>query len=224
MKIISTLGSRQPTETSSYKVTYVLVECPRCGTHFEAQYRSIKSGHTKSCGCAKLDGSSRQTTKPLRDQQPRLYRIWKNMRTRCRNKNIKQASNYSLRGIDFAKEWDDFAVFFAWATSSGYRDDLSIDRIDVDKGYSPNNCRWATQQEQMCNTQLLRNTNTSGYRNVTKKGNRYVARATNYLLNERVYLGTYTTAEEAADAHDAYITQQNLLYPTNRRAIQKDKK
>jgi hypothetical protein len=215
MNILAYLGTRPPTPTSRYKVSFVRAECPLCNKQFEAQARSIKSGHTKSCGCARLDGSSRQTTKTLRETCPRLYRIWKNMRTRCRSTTIKQAKNYALRGIGFDPVWDDYAVFYTWARESGYRDNLSIDRIDVDKGYSPSNCRWADQKTQMQNTQLLRITNTTGYRNVTVKGSKYMARVTDHKKGKRVCLGVFDSPETAAASHDAYVIEKGLGYPVN---------
>lgn len=215
MRIIQSLGAKAPTSKSTYKVSYVIVECPRCGKHFEAQARSIKSLHTKSCGCARFDGSARQTTKHLRELQPRLYRIWKNMRTRCNNPNIKQAVNYSGRGITIDKNWDDFSVFYAWALQSGYQDNLSIDRINVNEGYCPQNCRWANAKTQSKNTQLLRSTNSTGYRGVTLKGKKYMARVTDSTQGVRVCLGVFITPEAAAMAHDDYITQNNLGYPLN---------
>lgn len=216
MKIIAFLGAKKPTESSNYKVSFVSVECC-CGKIFEAQYRSIKSGHTKSCGCLRLKNNKNLiTTKYEKEKHPRLYRIWKNIKTRCVNQKIKQAPNYSLRGIKMCQEWaSSFIVFKDWALSNGYEDCLSIDRINVDGDYEPNNCRWADRKTQNENTRLLRASNTSGFRGVSKKGNKFVARATNNQTKERVYLGAFDTAEEAGNAYDNYIIINNLNYPIN---------
>lgn len=82
----------------------------------------------------------------------RLYRIWKQMRIRCNCVTNPTYRFYGARGIKICKEWEDFAVFRSWALSAGYTDELSIDRIDNDGNYSPENCRWVTMDVQFKNT------------------------------------------------------------------------
>mgnify|MGYP001625111049 CR=1 FL=1 len=81
----------------------------------------------------------------------RIYRIFRSMHNRCETPSCTVYRYYGGRGITVCSEWDDFTVFYQWAISNGYADNLSIDRIDNDKGYSPENCRWVTQSEQVKN-------------------------------------------------------------------------
>lgn len=79
--------------------------------------------------------------------RPRLYRVWGSMRNRCLNKNAQKWHRYGQRGITICSEWDSFAEFRRWAISNGYRKGLTIDRIDNDGNYEPDNCRWITKSE-----------------------------------------------------------------------------
>jgi hypothetical protein len=84
----------------------------------------------------------------------RIYRIYQGIKRRCNNPNASDYKYYGGRGITVCEEWnekDGFVAFYKWAVENGYADNLTIDRIDVSKGYSPNNCRWVTQVEQARN-------------------------------------------------------------------------
>lgn len=87
----------------------------------------------------------------LKNDNKRLYGIWSGMRSRCRNPNRPKYTIYGGRGIKICDEWESFANFYQWAMANGYRDDLSIDRIDNNGDYCPSNCRWATAQQQCRN-------------------------------------------------------------------------
>lgn len=121
-----------------------------CGGLTTVRGSDLRNGSVKSCGCAKVEACRARITRHG-GGGTRLYDIWKGMRARCNNPNHKAYPQYGGRGIKICREWDDFASFREWALANGYREDLTIDRINNDEGYEPNNCRWASYVEQRHN-------------------------------------------------------------------------
>ena len=135
-----------------------------CGNETIVRTSNLESGHTKSCGCYKrMREIEANTVHGL--SNTRIHRIWDNMKTRCLNKNSPAFRFYGGRGITICKEWkDSFIAFYQWSISSGYSDKLSIDRIDTNGNYCPDNCRWVSmkvQQNNRTNNKILSTGDTS---------------------------------------------------------------
>lgn len=143
LKVISYAGKRK-------RAKYWLCEC-KCGNRKEIREDSLISGVTHSCGCKKkrqiIQRNKENTKHGLR--YTRIYRIWQTMKYRCYNPNSDEYQYYGERGICLCEEWnDDFSIFYNWAINHGYKDNLTIDRINVNGNYEPNNCRWTTMKVQ----------------------------------------------------------------------------
>ena len=122
-----------------------------CGNTSFVRFSALSHGLTKSCGCLQRENAKKANTKHGLSNT-RIYKIWEDMKNRCYQKSYHAYKHYGGRGISICEEWaESFQTFYDWAKTHGYKDDLSIDRIDVNGNYSPNNCRWATQKTQIQN-------------------------------------------------------------------------
>ena len=166
-------------------------ECD-CGNEYIGTRDHLVSGNTRSCGC--LGGQQHHGM-----HDTRVYRIFSAMQQRCYNQNHSAYQNYGGRGIKICDEWmnpiNGRTKFLEWALSHGYRDDLSIDRIDCNGDYTPENCRWADRSLQGFNR---RNANAiTNVRGVTydRERNKYIVRIC--INKKQMNLGRYDKLEDA---------------------------
>lgn len=132
---------------------YWICKC-QCGKVKEVRANSLRSGRSKSCGCLHAELSREiglKVNKKHGQAGTPLYAVWNGMKQRCGNPNSTSYADYGGRGINVCEEWNNFDSFYEWATSNGYRQGLSIDRIDNSGNYEPSNCRWVSGKTQCRN-------------------------------------------------------------------------
>jgi hypothetical protein len=122
-----------------------------CGAGTEVSVGKLRSGNTTSCGCARREANAKRAThaNTIRNTLSPTYMSWKAMRARCNNPNAQFYYSYGARGVRVCERWDSFAAFLE---DMGERPEgRTLDRIDVNGDYEPNNCRWATPVQQRAN-------------------------------------------------------------------------
>ena len=202
---------KQITETyykiiNNHKRKFAIYKCPICNEEFE---RRTDNKASKCMLCKNKEmGKNNSFVK-----NKRIHNIWAGLKARSTNPNHRDWEKYGAKGIDLHKDWYDYRTFERWALNNGYKDNLTIYRKNTYIGYSPFNCRWTTAFVQSQNTRLIHITNKSGYRGVSRYGNKF--RANIGSSRKTIYLGVFDSAIEAAKAYDKYVIDNNLEHPTN---------
>lgn len=134
-----------------------------CGTRRVVQAGHLKNGTTTSCGCYQKENMSKVATKHKLSEHP-LYSVWAGMKSRCDNPKWKDFEHYGARGISYSSSWKIFLNFYK-DMHEGYVKGLELDRIDNDRDYSKENCRWVTGKQ---NKNNKRNNHLIVFREVTR--------------------------------------------------------
>lgn len=193
------------------RVRLALFRCA-CGNTKVMALNNVRSGRSSTCGCEQFACHIKHG-QALQTGSTTLYRRWESMRERCNNSNTKYYHQYGGRGITVCTEWNDFNVFAAWAVNSGFKESLTLDRKDNNKGYSPDNCRWVSMAVQMANRRKTPNT-IHTYIGVQQLP--YGRWRTGIRVNGKtIYIGIYDTEIEAVIARDTYIKVHKLPHTLN---------
>ena len=201
-KLIGETYLKYPNGKSKCRLSHGIYECQYCNKEFEAKTNAIKFKNTKSCGCLKGQNHGLSHHK--------LYNTAINMIKRCTNPNDTHYKDYGARGITVCEEWLDVATFIAWAEKTYPKlEGYTLDRINNDKGYSPENCTWSDKTTQAINQRIMKN-NKSGYVGVRYHSRDGVWTAYISVNNTRKHIGQFDSKEEAVQARDNYIIQNNL--------------
>lgn len=126
-----------------------------CGNYITVMTNNLRGEkHTRSCGCLSDESRRSKSNKYVKHGlfNTKIYHAWNAMKQRCFCETNRNYKDYGGRGITVCDDWrDDFNAFYEWAMENGYADDLTLDRIDVNGNYEPDNCRWVTQKKQANN-------------------------------------------------------------------------
>ena len=161
-----------------------------------------KKHPTRSCGCLRKEVASdkRKQQQTHGMSKTKIYKVWGSMKARCNNPNNKFYYRYGARGIKVCEEWNNsFDAFFQWAVTSGYKEGLSIERLDNDKGYEPNNCTWISLKDQATNKGIFSN-NKSGVTGVSWNTKEQMWESDIGVDYKTIHLGLFTDKEDAIKA------------------------
>lgn len=140
-----------------------------CGNTAIVSGDKLRREKTKSCGCLQAEKRRMGIHRTHGLSETRLYSIWCNMKARCNNPKVDSFKYYGAKGITVCDSWRKFENFFKWANETGYNDGLTIERIDVNGDYKPENCKWIKPEEQSLNKTNSHHLTISGNKKTIKE-------------------------------------------------------
>lgn len=172
-----------------------------CGNERIVSGQSLRKGMTMSCGCLRNE-VRRKAIYIHGMSQSKIHKTWRGLFQRCENPTASHYERYGGRGIGICEEWkgeNGFVNFYEWSMKNGYSDNLELDRINNNKGYSPDNCRWISHIEN-CHNRNARKDSTTGYAGIQERvmrTGRIKYRVSITANGRRINLGHYETLMEA---------------------------
>lgn len=182
-------------------------ECKcECGNVVLVNTSKLTTGHTRSCGCLQKERTSEASLIHGKSKS-RIHKEWRGILHRCKNPSASHYENYGGRGIKVCDEWqgeNGFLNFYKWSMENGYADNLTLDRKNNDKGYSPDNCRWVTHQENCWNRGTRKDSRTgkAGVTMVVTRTGKIKYRSCIMVNGKNIHLGYFYNLDEAIKARE----------------------
>ena len=176
-------------------------ECD-CGNILPVLGYHLQASHSRSCGCLRKEETGKRTASHRLSHHP-LCTVWHNMKNRCYNPKNKKYKWYGGKGIEIYPSWrSDFLIFFNWAITHGYKAGLTIDRINSDGSYCPNNCQFITIAKNILKQQGLRSNNKTGFKGVSWRKDTQKYQASICVNGNQKNLGSFDSLIEAVKVYD----------------------
>lgn len=197
--------------TAKNRRKYAHCVCDTCSCEFvrRLDYRN----HDNCTACSNTIKGVKLTTHGDNNSNSRLHVTWSNMKRRCFNPTQKEIKGYGMKNISMCDDWLMYINFKKWALDSGYNDKMTIDRINNDGNYCPENCRFVDYSTNNANRGIT-SRNKSGYIGVWFDGLKYISKVG--WMGVRNHIGRFVTAEEAAIKRNEFIVKNKLPHTMNK--------
>lgn len=192
-------------ERSGLRRAIGVFRCPECLVEFESRMERAKVMSGLCIACSNKAAGRKRSTHGFNNSNSRLHVTWANMKRRCLKPRGPEVRKYE--GVTLCAEWMSFEPFMQWSLANGYTDQLTLDRIESSKGYSPENCRYADYNVQAANRRIT-DKNKSGHVGVWWNRGKWCSKV--QWKKKQIHLGRFERIEDAIKARNDYLDAHDL--------------